>query len=118
MMSTNNGPLADVNSTVPYRPLGLIKELLAAMNLDITYMYEDLIFVEHNAFLLQMGDKAEEIYVWFNSDSVPADRPEIMAALKILAAPLALELIAAGIYGMQQNSENESFQLEFSSQTS
>ena len=105
-------------TAVPYRPLGLIKQLLEHMNLEATHMYEDLIFVEHNAFLLQMGEKGEDLYVWFNSDSTPEERPEILTRLAEPAGRLSLKPIVKGMFSMQQNDQDESFQLEFISQSS
>ena len=38
--------------SVPHRPLGLVKEMLTAMGLESTYVYEDLVFVSHNSPLI------------------------------------------------------------------
>lgn len=116
MMSTYNETHQEVTTAVPYRPLGLIKELVEAMNLEVTYMYEDLVFVEHNAFLLQMGEKGEDLFIWFNTESAPEERPEILYKLTGLAAELSLVAAVKGLFSMQQNDETESFQLEFISQ--
>jgi|GEM_PF-125920 len=117
MMSANDFNRPEIAATVPYRPLGLIKELLESVNLELTYMYEDLIFVEHNAFLLQMGEKGEDLFIWFNSESTAEARPEILNRLERMATQLSLKLIARGIYTMHQNDVSESLQLEFISQS-
>lgn len=117
MISADNLNQPEIAATVPYRPLGLIKELLESMNLELTYMYEDLIFVEHNAFLLQMGEKGEDLFVWFNSESTAEDRPEILERMERMATQQSLKIITRGIYTMHQNDLNESFQLEFISQS-
>lgn len=40
---------------VPYRPLGLVKEALEQIGIEVSYAYEDLVFIQHNHFLLQFG---------------------------------------------------------------
>lgn len=44
---------------LPYRPLGYIREVVNQLGLEVTYIYEDLVYIEHNAFLLQMGDRGK-----------------------------------------------------------
>ncbi len=43
------------------RELGLVREVLTAAGMDISYAYEDLIFLEHNGFLLQFTEKEHEL---------------------------------------------------------
>ena len=44
---------------LPYRPLGLVKQLLEEIGIEVTYAYEDLVFVQHNPILLQFGKVGE-----------------------------------------------------------
>ena len=45
--------------TLPYRPLGVVKQLLEEIGMEITYAYDDLIFIQHNPVLLQFGKVGE-----------------------------------------------------------
>lgn len=49
-----------VGMGLPYRPLGMVKAMLETIGIEITYSYEDLIFIQHNHFLLQFG-KSDEL---------------------------------------------------------
>lgn len=49
------------NEPVPFRPLGILKMLLETIGFEVTHCYEDLVFIEHNALLLRMEAKGEEI---------------------------------------------------------
>ncbi len=57
------------NAPVPYRPLGILKTLLETLGFEVTHCYEDLVFVENNAFLLRMEEKGEEVSLLFNAES-------------------------------------------------
>lgn len=101
--------------SIPLRPLGLIKNLVEAMGLDISYMYDDLIFIEHNAFLLQMSEAdGAEVWVWFNEESTPDDRPTILTKLRTEGGKLLLQVQDKGTFSLSGQDDGESFQLRFS----
>jgi DNA-binding IclR family transcriptional regulator len=45
------------------KPLGQVKELVESLGMEISYAYEDLVFLQHNGFLLQFddGNGAEQV---------------------------------------------------------
>ncbi len=97
--------------SIPYRPFGLIKQLLEEIGFEVTHCYEDLIFIEHNPFLVQMGEKGEEVNIWFNADCEMDARSDIMQSLQGNAGSF---LIAEnGTYTMEPNEEDQTFQLKF-----
>jgi hypothetical protein len=100
-------------TTVPYRPLGLVKEVVDTMGLQITHTYEDLVFIEHNAFLLQMGERSEDVYLYFNIESAVEMREEITGHLSRAGRPLNLKIRRHGIFRMTQEDDGENIQLEF-----
>ncbi len=98
---------------VPFRPLGLIKEMIEVSGLEVTYVYDDLVFIEHNAFLLQMGESGEDVAVWFNVESTQSSRPELLKRLQRAGTPLGLNMREGGNFRMQQEEGEENLQLEF-----
>lgn len=50
-------------------PLGVVKNILERVGMDISFAYEDLIFLEHTGFLLQFSDNDKEILVHMNSEA-------------------------------------------------
>jgi hypothetical protein len=102
-----------MNAEVPYRPLGLIKELLENLGFSITYYYDDLIFTEHNAFLLQMGEKGEDITLVFNTDCKTDTRESIAQALTTAGLEVGLHLRSQGSYKVTSNTENDAIDIEF-----
>lgn len=102
-----------MNAEVPYRPLGLIKELLENLGFSITHYYDDLIFTEHNAFLLQMEKKGKDITLVFNTDCKTDTRESITQALTVAGLEVGLHLSPQGSYKLTSNPENDTIDIEF-----
>ncbi len=102
-----------MSAAVPYRPLGEIKELLEAHGLNLTHVYEDLIFMEHNAFLLQMGAKGEDVALVFNVDCDPDNKANITNTLIESGKNYGLKIFVKGTYTITQN-EDETLDIAFS----
>ncbi len=51
------------------RPLGLAQEIVNDLKFEVVYAYDDLVFVEHNTFLLQFDDaRKSNLRVYFNAE--------------------------------------------------
>lgn len=98
--------------SVPYRPLGLVKEMLTTMGLESTYVYEDLVFVSHNAFLLQFGEMGEELGLYLNRECPHKDAREVTAKALAAAASVGLKTVLKGRYELAPN-EDETFSVKF-----
>ena len=97
----------------PLKPLGIIKEMLDGIGFEITYAYDDLIFIEHNAFLLQMGTTGEEVRLYFHTDSSMEKRADITNLLKECGRQYRFIVDRKGTYTVAQNECREEFQLQF-----
>ncbi|MDJ0623748.1 MAG: hypothetical protein QNJ17_12340 [Desulfocapsaceae bacterium] len=85
---------------LPFRPLGVVKKTLDSLGVEVSYVYEDLVFITHNHFLLQFGEVGTEIFFYHNVEIKPEE-----ASLQhgILATSFAKEGIALhnnGSYSM------------------
>lgn len=98
---------------MPYRPLGLVREMLASMGLTITYAYEDLLFVEHNAFLLQFEDKEETVGLHVNTDCPPDEVDAVISRVVSAGAVVGLRVIMRGRFTVQANESEENISLHF-----
>jgi hypothetical protein len=99
--------------TVPYRPLGLIKTILEKLGYEISHCYEDLIFVNHNAFLLRMEEKGEDVSVLFNVDCTPAACEEATKSLFDAGREMHLNITPAGTYEIVPDEENATLDIHF-----
>ncbi len=98
--------------TIPFRPLGILKSLLENLGFQVTHCYEELLFTEHNAFLLRMEDKGEEISIFFNTDSDTEKRGEITETIKNEGVKNGLNISRLGTYQLTPNETDETLSLE------
>ena len=98
---------------IPYRPLGLITEVIEHLGLEVTYAYEDLVFISSNAFLLRMGSNGEQVDLCFHQDVDPASRGPVRDRLVEEAAARGLTVVHRGTYTMQQQPD-EQVEIHFS----
>ena len=98
---------------VPYRPLGLVKNLMESLGFVISHTYEDLIFIEHNAFLLRMEEVGEKVSIIFNDESEQDKRAGIAEAVRLEGIKHSLEVREQGTYTMKANEAGDSFDIVF-----
>ena len=97
---------------IPYRPLGLVKGTLESHGVEITYVYEDLIFIKHNHFLLQFGEIGEKMFFYRNNEIKSDEAARQYEILSTLLAGEGLELIYQGNYLLEEK-EDGTMSLEF-----
>lgn len=98
---------------IPFRPLGIVKTVLESLGYQVTHCYEDLVFIEHNAFLLRMEEKGEKVSLVFNTESEPDQRATIAEALISEGQHHRLAITRLGTYRLTPNEEDKSLSLEF-----
>ena len=96
-----------------FRPLGLVKEMLEGMGLEITYAYEDLIFVSHNAFLLQFEDENETVGLHLNTECPEKEVDGLIAKAIRAGATVNLPVVMRGRYKLRPDEENGTFSIRF-----
>jgi hypothetical protein len=98
--------------SIPYRPLGIVKGALEPLDVEVTYVYEDLIFIKHNHFLLQFGEVGEKMFFHRNSE---IDIDEAMRQFEIISTSLSeegLDLTYQGRYLLEEKDDG-TMSLEF-----
>lgn len=98
---------------IPYRPLGLVKNLVEGLGFTISHCYEELVFIEHNAFLLRMEETGEKVSLFFNDESDTDKRPGIAEAIQQEGKKQQLEITQAGTYKMKANESDGTIAIEF-----
>ena len=98
---------------MPYRPLGLVREMLAGMRLTPTYAFEDLVFVEHNAFLLQFEDEGETVGMHVNTECPDPELEPLVRRAVQAGAAVGLTVVLRGRYEMRANEGEDSFSVHF-----
>lgn len=100
--------------TIPFRPLSDVKMILEEAGTDITYAYDDLIFVDHTAYLLQFDDeKPSNLKIYFNTDIEKTEAEQTELKLTPLLAKRKMNLVKAGRFQLKQKEESEEIEILF-----
>lgn len=94
------------------KQLGIVKEIVEAAGMGISYTYEDLVFIEHNAFLLQFADKDNEVLIHINQEAEGSTIQADIARLKAEASARKM-ILRDGIYYTINQGDDENIHLEF-----
>ena len=86
--------------------------MLEQMGIEVTYAYEDLVFVKHNPFLLQFGKTGEMLFYYNNIEAHEAEEQQLFAAVLNLANKNGLTLVHRGNYELSAE-DGEELRLKF-----
>lgn len=99
---------------VKFRPLGEARNIVEGIGLDITHVHDDLIFVEHNAFLLRFDDECEyNLFLHFNEECEPSEKDKIENNLSEKAKGDGFTITKDLSYRMRQKEETQELEIEF-----
>jgi hypothetical protein len=93
-------------------PLGTVIQLLEELGHEVTYAYEDLVFVNHNGFLLQFENSGPELNLFFNSNFPKNEADTIEQSIIPAADKIGLSINIKGKYSVTEQA-NENIQIEF-----
>lgn len=94
------------------KPLGIVTEIVESAGMGISYAYEDLVFLEHNAFLLQFTANDKELLIHTNSEAEEGEIKDSIAKLKKMAADNGMTFTGGGRYSLTQ-ADDENIRIEF-----
>ena len=91
-----------------YRNLETVRAIIKeATGLDVTYAYEDLVFPEHMAFLIQFDDRSEKkLFCFFHSDCNPDDKKELYNQLTKVSLENNYAIENKGRFNLSQRGED------------
>lgn len=97
-----------------YRDLELVRQIVAAAtNLDISYAYEDLVFPENTAFIIQFDDvNQNNLFCYFHEESDSKSRNNILNKLRTECKTKKCTIEMKGNFNLEQ--KNEEVQIHFS----
>lgn len=94
------------------RLLGKITAVLSELGLEVTYAYDDLVFVQHSAFLLQFTDDPAKLKLFINTECDPKEANQIAANMVLAFDRAGFDVTPAGRYFLTPN-EDETLNIEF-----
>ena len=96
----------------PLRPLGTVIQLLEELGHEVTYAYDDLVFVNHNGFLLQFENTGSVLNLFFNQTCPKKEVDTVEQTIIPAADKKGLSIIRKSQYTVTEQS-NENLQIEF-----
>lgn len=89
-----------------------IIKLVEEMGLEVTYAFEDLVFVEHSAFLFQFFT-SQKIALYFNKDCPDDDASQLEQQVINSGAKKELTIMRKGRFSISQKEGEENLELLF-----
>ncbi|CAK8717370.1 hypothetical protein KKHLCK_06525 [Candidatus Electrothrix laxa] len=101
-----------MSEKIPIMKLGVVKEIVEATGMGISYAYEDLVFLDHNALLLQFTQDSDTVMVHINQEADTEPARATLAALKQAAQEREMTFLDGQVYALHQG-EDEQIKIEF-----
>ena len=96
------------------RPLGVAREIIEDIGSEVSYMYEDLVFVEHNAFIIQFDDvNTTNLKLLINVECEEDAAQVFFEHLTAAAKDRKFTIEKGGKYKLKPNDSEETFDIEF-----
>jgi hypothetical protein len=95
------------------RPLGTVMTLIEKLGHEVTYAYEDLVFINHNDFLLQFdATDPNALDLFFNTECDATEVDEVAGRMIPEGIQQGLLIRRKGTYTMTE-AENNNLQITF-----
>jgi hypothetical protein len=94
------------------RPLGTVMQLLEELGHEITYAYEDLVFIDHNDFLLQFEHTGSSLNLYFNRSCPKSEAEKIEQMIIPAGDRKGLSITKKGSYNVTEQPD-DNLKIEF-----
>lgn len=94
------------------KPLGVVKSIVEAAGMGISYAYDDLVFLEHNSFLLRFTDNDREMMIHVNGEADEATVRGDIKRLQEVACNHAMQFTRGELYTLVPDGE-DTIRIEF-----
>lgn len=98
-----------------FRPLNIVEKLAKEIGAEITYAYDDLVFIGHSEVLLQFDDDDDGSLLLFINTAVANDiQASLLKRWLEIAQSQNVSLKYRGLFSMDQKEGSEEISLRFS----
>ncbi|MEI8103231.1 MAG: hypothetical protein WCG61_06865 [Chlorobium sp.] len=98
--------------TTSFRPLGTIVQLLEELGHEVTYAYDDLVFVNDNDFLLQFDNAGPALSLFFNQSCPKQNAEQIEQSIIPAGDRMGISIVKKGHYTVVAQTD-ENLRIEF-----
>ena len=95
--------------SVVFRPLGIAKDIVEEMGLTISFEYDDLVFIESNAFLVQFDeDNTKNLKLYINKEMATPKKEKLFNDFQRGCAAREFEATYIGAFEIREKEGAES----------
>ena len=94
------------------RPLGTVMQLLEELGHEVSYAYDDLVFVNDNDFLLQFENRGPVVNLFFNQSCLKTEEDNVEHSIIPAADRKGLSIVKKGHYNLTGQAD-ETVRIEF-----
>jgi hypothetical protein len=94
------------------RPLGTVMQLLEELGHEVSYAYDDLVFVNHNGFLLQFENTGSVLNLFFNQNCPKKEADNVEQSIIPAGDKKGLSIIKKGRFNITEQPD-EKLEIEF-----
>lgn len=102
---------SDQHAAIPDKPLALIAEITDTAGLDITYQYDDLVFIS-NVIIYRFTEIGSQVDLFFNKDCETEAEQQLSEKLISAAEDKGITLSKRGHYKLSE-ADGENISIEF-----
>ena len=100
--------------TIQFRPLADIRMIVEDMGTEVSYAYDDLVFPEHTAFLIQFDDEQDKNFkLYFNTEANEEEIPNMKESLDRSALKFGYRCRYSGKFSLNAREETGELELAF-----
>lgn len=98
-----------------YRELTKIKEMIEELGFSLSYPFDDLLFIDSNAFLIQYNDEQiNSFFLYFNNSLAQEAQDDLTKRITTLAMDKKIQITARGQFELTQKiGSEEELELKF-----
>ena len=104
---------AGTNTIKQFRPLNKATELAGMLNKEVTYAYEDLVFIGFSEILIQLPEDSSPFNLYVHQDVSESDRAGIISSFQLAAVRMETPLYYNGTYNIIEKPEDRSVDIVF-----
>jgi len=96
------------------RPLYLVNELVQSVGEEITYVFDDIVFISHSAVLVQFNDAVEnQLFFYMEQGLNESEASRVKAKFENAAEQEAIDLHCKGLFSMSPKEGSDEIDLQF-----
>ena len=88
------------------KQLGKVTAVLADLGLEVTYAYDDLVFVQDCAFLLKFTEEHDELLLYVNTDCDPEVANPMGAEIVLAMDKQSISMLGSGRYSLEEGAND------------